>query len=153
MKCGGGNSFTRNFISFIAELLEFIIFSLEKIKYFLLNSIFLNKNWIYSDRFSCDFFDAIVGIYESAPLYRSNSRKLQKNVFFLIKIDFYSQKILYQFKSGSTLIDTLSDLFHQIFPKKQSYFDVSFSVRSCDRKTAENFWNFYVSEKRIVSNL
>ena len=38
-----------------------------------------------------------------------------------------------------------------IFPMKLSEFKISFSIESYDEKTAENYRNCYVVEKRIVS--
>ena len=36
---------------------------------------------------------------------------------------------------------------------KQPEFIISFTVESCDEKTARNYQNCYVAEKRIVSKL
>ena len=50
-----------------AELPEFIIFKQEKV-FFLIQIFFLNKNWIYFDKFLCGFSDTIIKIYKIAKL-------------------------------------------------------------------------------------
>ena len=49
---------------------------------------------------------------------------------------------------GLTLID-----LNEIFPMKPSESKISLSVDSYDKKTAENFRNFYDAEKPIISKL
>ena len=58
------------------------------------------------------------------------------------------EKICLKFKIGSILIDMI-----QIFPIKLSESEISFSVERDDKKTAENYRNCYVAEKRIVTKL
>ena len=61
---------------------------------------------------------------------------------------FMGKKILFEYKIGLILIN-----LNQTFPMKPSEFKISILVESYDEKTAENYRNRYVAEKRIVSKL
>ena len=54
------------------------------------------------------------------------------------------KKIYYRISKGLIRID-----LNEVFPMKPSKFDISHSVESYDKKTAENRRNFNDAEKRI----
>ena len=64
------------------------------------------------------------------------------------EIYLYEYKIFFKCKIRVILRD-----LNQMFPMKTSLFLISLSVESYDKKTAENFRNSYVTEKRIVFKL
>ena len=60
----------------------------------------------------------------------------------------FKDKDCLKFKIGLTLIDLT-----RIFLIEPSWFEISFSVISYDRNTAESCHNIYNTEERIVSKL
>ena len=58
------------------------------------------------------------------------------------------KKIYFQFEIKYNMLD-----LNKIFLIQSSKFKITISVESYDVKTAENYRNYYVAEKRIVSKL
>ena len=90
--------------------------------------------------------------FKITKLWKFFEKKNYKNnlliLIFHLKIDFYIYRVSFEFEIGCIQLEP-----NYIFQMQPSELKISVAIESYDEKTAYNYRNCYVVEKRIVFKL